>query len=260
MSQRLDLFLRRTHSNIFLYSERMTPAANLANAKQLGQTLKTDVYFIVNPGGTKYNEIHSTYCCFVDLDVGRDSQKRYYSDSQVMKKKKILWNLIDKCPVKPHYVVETRNGYQIYWIIEMVNLRNQTEKSHWLSTQYYIRQYFGEYADSKVGKPNQIMRLPETVWYKTKERKQPFQTRFVLTPNKFRSYRLSKINSSFGALAEVKWVNKKYNPPTKPTFYNSSYTRPTIPYVETKSTTSTTSTQPIVRLVKTFLTELMKIL
>lgn len=255
----LNLFLRRLHSEIFLYSERMTPAKSLADAQNLGKTLQTDVYFVVNPGGTKYNDIHSTYCCFVDLDVGRDSQKKYYSDSQVEKKKQVLFDLIDECPVKPHYVVETRNGYQVYWITEKVDLRNQVEKSHWLSTQFYIRQHFGQYADSKVGKPNQIMRLPETVWYKKKERKQPYQTNFVVTPGRFRSFRLSKLNSDFGKIAKVKWVNKPFKQNVQDhsvKFFNSSYTRPIVP----KITTSPSQQTPILGLVKSFLAELIKVL
>lgn len=241
----LNLFLRRLNSRIFVYSGKMI-RTSLDNVLRLGISEKEDVYFYVNPGGTKEHEIQSTHCCFVDLDAGRDSNHKYFSNNKVALKKEKMLALIKKCPVQPHYIIETRNGYQVYWCTLPNDMTNISKKKTWNATQYYIKQYFKEFADPRVGKVNQIMRLPYTIWYKKDERKEPFFVDFYRTPKNFRSYTLSKLYYTFKAESKsiftpaVKLVTTGINKFTKKSGYKYTPIKPS--YIYTQKAQQTTNT------------------
>ena len=78
---------------------------------------RRDVYFYVN-GGRKLYAIKQFTCCFCDMDARRDEQGSYFKPSIVMQKKKEFLDKINGFPVKPSWVVDTRNGYQCYWIFD----------------------------------------------------------------------------------------------------------------------------------------------
>ena len=134
--------------------------------------LKKDSYFIVNPGGTKVKDIVRPVACYVDLDAGRDAKKQYLSDAEVAKKKaamdkKILaFSKLSPALPMPTAIVETRNGYQLYW-----KLTGSFSVRQWNTVQKKIAHYFKDVgADAKVLKANQILRLPFTTWFKTYEK------------------------------------------------------------------------------------------
>ena len=195
--QRVELnkFLDRLNSKIFVSSNRMHQSS-LTNVLWRNKHTKDDAYFYVN-NGTHEHEVTNVRSCFVDLDVGRDSNQKYFSDSVVTRKKKEMLSLIQTSPLKPHYIIETRNGYQVYWCINIVDMTKKSSKQTWNGTQYFIKAFFAKWADNRVGKPNQIMRLPNTIWYKSEERKKPFQVKFHATPKNFRRYTLSKVYCAF---------------------------------------------------------------
>src|SRR5687767_11826310 len=92
---------------------------NYKNGSMIAATLNScltankggsDVYFYVNEGGTKQNEIHTLHALFVDLDAGRDRNNKYLKPSQVAKKKVAMGKVVAKFPVQPSLVVHTRNG------------------------------------------------------------------------------------------------------------------------------------------------------
>lgn len=193
MNKDLKDFLRRLNVKHFCYGPTMIEKS-LKDVLHYNKVLEADAYFYVNQ---KFSlNVKEVRCCFVDLDVGRDSRKKYFSIKQVAKLKLKLMEQINNCPVDPHYIVETRNGYQLYWIINPLNI-NRSTFAYWNGIQYKIKKYFGKYADQRVGKINQIMRLPTTWWYKKAERKPKFFVCFVKTPRKFRTYDIKYINSKF---------------------------------------------------------------
>ena len=89
----------------------------LAEAIKANLNNHSDVYFYVN-GGRKLYAIKQFTCCFCDMDAGRDEQGKYFKPSIVMTKKKAFLKKINEFPVKPSWVVDTRNGYQCYWIFD----------------------------------------------------------------------------------------------------------------------------------------------
>jgi hypothetical protein len=100
-----------------------------------------------------------------------------------------MQNAISMFPLAPSYVVETRNGFQVYWL-----LSNHKKDGHrlnrWNTVQQTIHQFFARFgADKRVVKCNQIMRLPCTTWYKKWEGKPEFYVK-IKSANPSRKYKL----------------------------------------------------------------------
>lgn len=130
-----------------------------------------DAYFYVN-GGRKQYAISRVRACFVDMDAGRDDNGSYFKPSIVMQKKKEFLGKINNFPVKPSWVVDTRNGYQCYWILD--HNANSPHKTYWNGIQKKLVNYFE--GDARAIKINQIYRIPYTWWRKGWEGKQSYFT------------------------------------------------------------------------------------
>ena len=137
----------------------------------------SDAYFYVN-GGRKLYAIKQFTCCFCDMDAGRNTDGTYFKPSIVMQHKKKFLQKINEFPVKPSWVVDTRNGYQCYWIFDDAS-RNivGSNKTFWNGLQKKLVNYFG--GDPRAIKPNQIYRVPYTWWRKEWEKKAPYFTSLV---------------------------------------------------------------------------------
>jgi hypothetical protein len=134
----------------------------------------SDVYFYVN-GGRKLYGINQFTCCFCDMDAGRDNEGKYFKPSVVMKKKQEFLKRINSFPVKPSWVVDTRNGYQCYWLFDDASRKIVgNNKTFWNGLQKKLVNYFG--GDPRAIKPNQIYRVPYTWWRKEWEKKAPYFT------------------------------------------------------------------------------------
>lgn len=142
--------------------------ANIAN--------NADSYFYVN-GGRKQYAINTISCCFVDIDAGRDDAGNYLPSKEVMKFKQDALDKINNFAVKPSWVVDTRNGYQIYWILDDES-RTLINKTTWNGIQKKLVNYFG--GDARAIKINQIYRVPYTWWRKCWEKKAPYFTSILV--------------------------------------------------------------------------------
>jgi hypothetical protein len=132
----------------------------------------SDVYFYVN-GGRKLYAIKQFTCCFCDMDAGRDSEGKYFKPSVVMNKKKQFLKKINEFPVKPSWVIDTRNGYQCYWIFDNASRKIVGHnKTFWNGLQKKLVNYFD--GDPRAIKANQIYRVPYTWWRKEWEKKAPY--------------------------------------------------------------------------------------
>ena len=131
----------------------------------------SDAYFYVN-GGRKQYAINKIAACFCDMDAGRDEEGKYFKPSVVMKHKERFLQKINEFPVPPSWVVDTRNGYQCYWILNPND--RQVNKTTWKGVQKKLANHFG--GDPLAIKINQIFRVPYTWWRKGWEGKAPYFT------------------------------------------------------------------------------------
>ena len=177
-----DRFLNSfKQKNIFCYNgdprkkiSSMNHTHNIGDALTANTDNQSDVYFYVN-GGRKLYAIDQFTCCFCDMDAGRDNEGKYFKPSVVMQKKKKFLEKINGFDVKPSWVVDTRNGYQCYWIFDESSRQIiGKNKTYWNGLQKKLVNYFG--GDPRAIKANQIYRVPYTWWRKGWEGKNPYFT------------------------------------------------------------------------------------
>ena len=149
----------------------MNHTDNLTTVAIANDSQGADAYFYVN-GGRKQYAISRVRACFVDMDAGRDDKGSYFKPSIVMQKKREFLKKINSFPVKPSWVVDTRNGYQCYWILD--HNANSPHKTYWNGIQKKLVNYFE--GDARAIKINQIYRIPYTWWRKGWEGKQSYFT------------------------------------------------------------------------------------
>lgn len=165
---------------------RMSKSTDLKNVLHHNEHNKQDAYFVVNPGGAKESDITKLTSVFVDLDAGRDSQGHYYTSNIVRGRKAKMKKAISSFPLKPNFIVETRNGFQVYWLLSST-VKNSVRLNRWNKVQRTIHTYFSKVgADSKVLKCNQILRLPFTKWHKTWEGVAPFDVKLIQSFSRIR--------------------------------------------------------------------------
>lgn len=164
--------------NIFCYNgdprkkiSSMRHTENLTEVAIANNDQGADAYFYVN-GGRKQYAISRVRACFVDMDAGRDSKGQYLMAREVMVQKKKFLDKINSFPVAPSWVVDTRNGYQCYWILN--HNSGSPNKTYWNGIQKKLVNYFE--GDARAIKINQIYRVPYTWWRKGWEGKKSYFT------------------------------------------------------------------------------------
>lgn len=208
-----DEFLRSFgNNNIFCHNA--DPTKKISQMKhRIGLTLimdelhqnhkGSDIYFYVNCC-RKMNEVRNFRACFCDLDAGRDSSGKYLEYKQVRSKKQKFLQQIRDFAVKPSWVVETRNGYQCYWILSNSIF---IHRANWSGLQKKLANHFG--ADVLAIKPNQIMRVPYTYWNKKWEGKAPFFCHIVSGDGtKVSSQQLQNALEGVSALTDKSRINQ----------------------------------------------------
>ncbi len=179
-----------------------------------------DVYFIVNPStGMKDKDVTYLSTNFVDLDAGKNGSQ-YKTTKEVNAFKKRAISAVIKFPVQPTKIVETRNGYHVYWQYQPA-LAHYHPREIWRQNQNMIINYFSQFgANTIVSKPNQLMRVPGTYWFKSWAGKhEKFLTREVKygCAKKYQS-----INNLFDRLSEC---NLSKNKPVTQKGYKASYSK-----------------------------------
>lgn len=213
---------------------------SLYNVVTSNEKSDTDAYFVPNLGGTRMKDIKVLTSVFIDLDVGRDKNKKYMNTYQVNKRKKVIWTKVNKCPIKPSLAVETRNGYHVYWLLNP-EPANKTNLAKWNGIESYLCSHFADVgSDKHVLKPNQILRLPYTQWNKTHEGWPSFKVRMKLNrsnPKRYDLDSLSKMVVSLPSTESSRPTNVKYSDNT----WRGSFRHEKPVYVATTSTPVVTS-------------------
>jgi len=152
-----------------------------------------DIYFIPNSGGSKDDQITVFRSAFIDWDCGKDENGNYFSLDIVKPKKLEFLTQLEKCPLRPTYIIETRNGYHLYWF-----LLNNPSKDQYVDIQRRLVYYFK--SDPTIINPARVMRLPNYYWYKSSHSLDPF---FVIIVDKSgQSFTTSSLLSSFPEVSD----------------------------------------------------------
>lgn len=95
---------------------------------------------------------------FIDIDAGKTSDGRYLPMDEVKRRKKSMKEVIRLLP-KPTVVVESRNGFHVYWSLEPSEF---SKKESYIAAMQTIKNTIA-IADKLVGNPAQILRLPNSI-------------------------------------------------------------------------------------------------
>lgn len=122
-----------------------------------------NVYFVVNSGGDNDDSINSINSVFVDFDCPKEN-KQHPSKVKVDAFKREQMDKINKFKFKPSYIVETRNGLHVYWLVN-----NDATVGQFKIAQARLIAYFD--SDKSIKNPSRVMRLPNYYWTKDMSQK-----------------------------------------------------------------------------------------
>jgi hypothetical protein len=107
--------------------------------KSLAELNKTrGLYFVVNGGGDRDDEITNFRACFAEMDEKTLAEQHA---------------IFDAAPIPPTIRVETRKSVHSYWL-----LKPGATAAEWRELQARLIQYFK--SDPKIKNPSRVMRLP----------------------------------------------------------------------------------------------------
>ena len=151
------------------------------------------------------------------MDVGRDNNNKYFPDDVVLLKKSALYNNyfslyphinnslfsfspvlsscfntdIVSCSLTPTFIIETRNGFQVYWL-----LYSGANSAQFRCLQQRIAHFFS--GDTSVCNPARVMRLPGYNWCKPGSGCNPFFVGVKYLRIQLSSVTLSKTSQTAG--------------------------------------------------------------
>ena len=109
---------------------------------------------------------------FIDIDAGKDSNGFYYNIKEVSKRKEGMKDVIAQLPT-PTAIIETRNGFQLYWSIDE---SDQLDAEAWTTTEEQLVSLV-YIADRKVKDAARVLRVPGSIHHK--EGLDPFECKIV---------------------------------------------------------------------------------
>lgn len=127
-----------------------------------------DMYFQINADSTAYvarkcanADIDTVNAWYVDIDAGKDKEGNYLSGLALAEKKAYFRDVIATLPA-PTAVVETRNGYHVYYSIEE-SARHDVDS--WKAVEDHLHARI-QIMDKKVKDISRILRAPGSTWNK----------------------------------------------------------------------------------------------
>ena len=112
--------------------------------------------------GRKKADIIQYNAFMLDFDLKTESGEHYKGKKLSDKKESLLDKIKSKLPLEPDYIVESRNGFHVYYLINPSERKMSSEKWHSIEIRIfdYVKANISDNVDHAVKKSNQIMRLP----------------------------------------------------------------------------------------------------
>lgn len=107
---------------------------------------------------------------YLDIDAGKDDNNNYYDLAEVARRKKDMLAVI-KCLPEPTAIVETRNGYHIYWSCYDVK-----DLDTWTAVETKLIDVV-RIADPHARDVARLLRVPYSTWYKIPS--EPYKIKLV---------------------------------------------------------------------------------
>lgn len=136
--------------------------------------------------GRKKFDIVRYNAFMLDFDLKDENQKHYKGKELRKKKSELLKKIWYKLPLRADYIVESRNGFHVYYLISKPEKRMSAEKWHKIEIGIfdYVKENISDKVDYAVKKSNQIMRLPYSIHKKDDNEDEGFQVKIIYERNR----------------------------------------------------------------------------
>ena len=179
----------------------LNPKGTLENVfKRTNKKLIENLFFQVNTGmehwvdkpykhkveGRKKGDIISYNAFMLDFDL-KDENKEHYKGKRLRQEKaKLLRQIWRELPLKPDFIISSRNGFHIYYLIPISERKIDSESWHWLEIGIfnYVQRNISNNVDHAVKKSNQIMRLPYSYHKKDDNNDDGYKVKIIYERNK----------------------------------------------------------------------------
>lgn len=140
------------------YSEDLVSKLKSLNAQNY------NIYFVVNSGGYSSADITRINSVFIDFDCGRDKDGNYYPTNVVDEFKSTKLQVIEDFELKPSAIIETRNGFHVYWFLQKTATVEQFKECMARLISYFQ-------SDPTVVRLCNLLRAPGFYWCKDVDNK-----------------------------------------------------------------------------------------
>ncbi|MGC7873708.1 CHC2 zinc finger domain-containing protein [Desulfosporosinus sp. SYSU MS00001] len=140
------------------FDDQMVEKLNQWNKKNF------NIYFVVNSGGYSSVDITQINSVFIDFDCGKDQNGDYHPTNVVQQFKAAKLQVIDDFELKPTAIIETRNGFHVYWFVQSTATVEQFKECTARLISYFQ-------SDPNVVRPCNLLRAPGFYWCKDVENK-----------------------------------------------------------------------------------------
>ena len=180
-----------------------------------GARKRVNVFFAVNDfetqigfyGGLWENrkecKVRRFNAFFADIDFKMEDGKTHLRIDEVQEKKQDVYDKLMGLPLQPSAIIESRNGYHVYYIIDKDKRPKVTRKNvqHWKEQEQGLIKYLSEnishYVDPAVCDVARFLRCPESIHHKSDS--QPFEVK-VKCVN--RAYEIRELKKLFPPVKE----------------------------------------------------------
>lgn len=213
-------YVQRNSMNL-LFTCKASQIDKLRNLFFQVNTGKTD--FVMTPfghyveGRKKVDIIsHNAFMLDFDLKLGKN---HYQGERLSQEKQKLYDKIYNELPLKPDYIIESRNGFHVYYLIPSKERKKINSSDwHWIARGIfdYVKENISDCVDPAVKKSNQIMRVPFSLHKKGDsndfivgikyERHYDLKTKHIETGNYFSAqfaYKVEEIIDAFKIDEEI---------------------------------------------------------
>ena len=150
-----------------------------------GKTYWTEIPYKHKTEGRKKSDIIFHNAFMLDFDLKNERNEHYKGEELRKKKSELLKKIWYKLPLKPDYIVESRNGFHVYYLIHLEERKMSSEYWHYIEIGIfdYVKKNISDNVDHAVKKSNQIMRLPYSFHKKADDNDEGFQVKIIYERN-----------------------------------------------------------------------------
>lgn len=131
--------------------------------------------------GRKKEDIILHNAFILDFDLKDEDNNHYKGQELIDKKKRLLNDIMNKLPLEADYIIESRNGFHVYYLINPIERKMNSEKWHKIEIGIfdYVKANISDNVDHAVKKSNQIMRVPYSFHKKEDDTDDGYQVKII---------------------------------------------------------------------------------